>query len=143
MYSSKTKNNSYICRNIFNIMQHLTNREEEIMELFWGKSSMFVKDIIGLLADPKPHYNTISTIVRRLDEKGFLGHEQFGNTYRYFALISRGEFSKNSIKNLVSKYFNTSYSSVVSMFVEENKISTKEIQELIRQVKSRKNKENE
>lgn len=121
-------------------MQHLTNREEEIMELFWEKNSMFVKDIIELLADPKPHYNTISTIVRRLDEKGFIGHEQFGNTYRYFALISREEFSKNSLKNLVSKYFNTSYSSVVSMFVEENKISTEEIQELIRQVKSRKNK---
>ena len=124
-------------------MKHLTNREEEIMEIFWGKGSMFVKDVIELLADSKPHYNTISTIVRGLEEKGFLGHEQFGNTYRYFAVISREEFSKNSIKNLVSKYFNTSYASVVSMFVEENKISTGEIQELIRQVESRKNKENE
>ena len=124
-------------------MKHLTNREEEIMEIFWGKGSMFVKDVIELLADPKPHYNTISTIVRGLEEKGFVGHEQFGNTYRYFAVISREEFSKNSIKNLVSKYFNTSYTSVVSMFVEENKISTGEIQELIRQVESRKNKENE
>lgn len=124
-------------------MKHLTNREEEIMEIFWGKGSMFVKDVIELLADPKPHYNTVSTIVRGLEEKGFVGHEQFGNTYRYFAHISREEFSKNSIKNLVSKYFNTSYASVVSMFVEEHKISTEEIQELIRQAESRKNKENE
>jgi BlaI family transcriptional regulator, penicillinase repressor len=122
-------------------MKHLTNREEEIMEIFWGKGSMFVKDVIELLTDPKPHYNTISTIVRGLEEKGFVSHEQFGNTYRYFAVISREEFSKNSIKNLVSKYFNTSYASVVSMFVEEQKISTEEIQELIRQVQSRKNKE--
>jgi BlaI family transcriptional regulator, penicillinase repressor len=124
-------------------MKHLTNREEEIMGIFWGKGSMFVKDVIELLEDPKPHYNTISTIVRGLEEKGFVGHEQFGNTYRYFAVISREEFSKNSIKNLVSKYFNTSYASVVSMFVEEQKISTEEIQELIHQVQSRKNKENE
>ena len=120
------------------IMKHLTNREEEIMELFWEKGSLFVKEIIDELADPKPHYNTISTIVRGLEEKGFVGHEQFGNTHRYHAIISREEFSRNTIKNMVSKYFNTSYTSVVSMFVEEQKITTEEIQELIRQVESRK-----
>jgi len=124
-------------------MKHLTNREEEIMEVFWEKGSMYVKDVIDLLAGPKPHYNTISTIIRGLEEKGFVAHEQFGNTYRYFAIISREEFSKNSIKNLVSKYFNTSYTSLVSMFVEEQKISTEEIQELIRKVESRKNTKNE
>jgi predicted transcriptional regulator len=124
-------------------MKHLTNREEEIMELFWGKGSLFVKDIIDELADPKPHYNTISTIVRGLEEKGFVGHEQFGNTHRYHAIISRDEFSRNTLKNMVSKYFNTSYTSVVSMFVEEQKITTEEIQELIRQVESRKNTQNE
>jgi BlaI family penicillinase repressor len=115
-------------------MRHLTNREEEIMGLFWQKESMFVKDIIDELSEPKPHYNTISTIVRGLEEKGFVGHEQFGNTYRYFAVISRDEFSKNTIKNLVSKYFDKSYSSVVSMFVEEEKISVEEIKALISQV---------
>jgi predicted transcriptional regulator len=124
-------------------MKHLTNREEEIMELFWENGSLFVKDVIDLLAEPKPHYNTISTIVRGLEDKGFVGHEQFGNTYRYFAIISREEFSRNTIKNMVSKYFNKSYASVVSMFVEEDKISTEEIRELIRQVESRKNTENE
>ena len=134
----KTKISSYICRNNYNVMKHLTNREEEIMEVFWKKDSIYVKDIIEQLAGPKPHYNTISTIVRGLEEKGFLGHEQFGNTYRYFALISREEFGKNSIKNLVNKYFNTSYASLVSMFAEEQKISTEEIQELIQKVESRK-----
>ena len=124
-------------------MKHLTNREEEIMEVFWEKGSMYVKDVIDLLTGPKPHYNTISTIIRGLEDKGFVAHEQFGNTHRYFAIISREEFSKNSIKNLVSKYFNTSYASVVSMFVEEQNISTEEIQELIRQVESRKTTENE
>lgn len=121
-------------------MKHLTNREEEIMGFFWEKGPMFVKDLVGLFPKPKPHYNTISTIVRGLEEKGFVGHEQFGNTYRYFAKISRGDFSKSSIRNLVKKYFNASYSSVVSMFVEEEKISAAEIRELIRQAKSRKSK---
>lgn len=123
----------------FIMMKHLTNREEEIMELFWDKGALFVKEIIDFLEEPKPHYNTISTIVRTLEEKGFVDHEQFGNTHRYFAVISKEEFSKNTIKNMVGKYFNKSYASVVSMFVQEEKISIEEIQELIRQAQNAKN----
>jgi predicted transcriptional regulator len=119
-------------------MKHLTNREEEIMEIFWEKGSLFVKEVIDLLTDPKPHYNTISTIVRGLEEKGFVDHEQFGNTHRYFAVISREEFSRNTLKNMVGKYFDQSYASVVSMFVLEEKISLEEIQELIRQAENAK-----
>jgi BlaI family transcriptional regulator, penicillinase repressor len=118
-------------------MKHLTNREEEIMDIFWEKGSCYVKEIIDEMAEPKPHYNTISTIVRGLEEKEFVGHEQFGNTHRYFAIISREEFSKNTIKNMVGKYFDKSYASVVSMFVQEEKISLDEIRELIRQAESR------
>jgi predicted transcriptional regulator len=124
-------------------MKHLTNREEEIMELFWAKGPLFVKEIIDLLGAPKPHYNTISTIVRLLEEKGFVGHEQFGNTHRYHAVISREEFSKFTLKTMVGKYFNKSYASVVSMFVQEEKISIEEIKELLRQVESSKNERNE
>ena len=123
-------------------MKYLTKREEEIMEVFWEKDSLFVKEIIELLAAPKPHYNTISTIVRILEEKGFIGHEQFGNTYCYHALISREEFSRTTIKEVVSKYFNKSYASVVSMFVQDEEISHEEIQELIQQAKANKNKSN-
>ncbi len=119
-------------------MKHLTNREEEIMELFWEKGALFVKEIIDELEEPKPHYNTISTIVRGLEEKGFVNHEQFGNTYRYFAAITREEFSRNTIKNMVGKYFNKSYTSVVSMFVKEENISLEEIKELIRQAEDAK-----
>jgi predicted transcriptional regulator len=119
-------------------MKHLTNREEEIMELFWEKGPLFVKEIIEQLGEPKPHYNTISTIVRLLEEKGFVGHEQFGNTHRYHSIISREEFSRNTMKNMVGKYFNQSYASVVSMFVQEEKISLEEIQELIRQAENAK-----
>jgi predicted transcriptional regulator len=124
-------------------MKHLTNREEEIMEVFWTKGAIYVKDIIDEMPDPKPHYNTVSTIVRGLEDKGFVGHEQFGNTYRYSAIISREEFSKDTIKSMVGKYFNKSYASVVSMFVEEEKISIEEIKALIEQVKSSKNGSNE
>jgi predicted transcriptional regulator len=115
-------------------MKRLTKREEEIMTILWGQEAMFVKDIIKQLPDSSAHYNTISTIVRGLEEKGFIDHEQFGNTYRYFAKISKDEYGKNAMKDFVAKYFNRSYSSVVSMFVEEQEISTEEIRELIRQV---------
>ena len=81
--------------------------------------------------------------MRGLEDKGFVGHEQFGNTYRYSAIISREEFSKDTIKSMVGKYFNKSYASVVSMFVEEEKISIEEIKELIKQAKSAKNESNE
>ncbi len=124
-------------------MKHLTNREEEIMELFWQKGPSYVKEIVDELPEPKPHYNTISTIVRGLEEKGFIGHEQFGNTYRYVAIISREEFSKNTLQNMVGKYFNKSYASVVSMFVEEENISLEEIKELINQAKTSKSKGHE
>ena len=124
-------------------MKHLTNREEEIMDIFWEKGSCYVKEIIDEMAGPKPHYNTVSTIVRGLEEKGFLGHEQFGNTYRYMAIITRVEFSKNTLKNMVGKYFDKSYASVVSMFVQEEKISLEEIKELIRQVESAKKESHE
>jgi BlaI family penicillinase repressor len=124
-------------------MKHLTNREEELMEFFWQKGPSYVKEIVVELPEPKPHYNTISTIVRGLEEKGFLGHEQFGNTHRYLAVISREEFSRNTIQNMVGKYFNQSYASVVSMFVEEENISIEEIKELINQAKSAKNEGHE
>jgi len=90
------------------------------------------------------HYQTVARFfcalqyhfnhLRGLEEKGFIDHEQFGNTYRYFAKISKDEYGKNAMKDFVAKYFNRSYSSVVSMFVEEQEISTEEIRELIRQV---------
>ena len=69
-------------------MKHLTNREEEIMERFWDRGALFVHDLIRDMDEPKPHYNTVSTIVRGLEEKGFVGHERFGTTYRYFPHLS-------------------------------------------------------
>ncbi len=124
-------------------MKHLTNREEELMNIFWEKGALYVKDVIDELPDPKPHYNTVSTIVRGLEEKGFLAHEQFGNTHRYTPIISKEEFSRNTLKKIVNKYFDKSYSSVVSMFVEEEKLSIEEIKDLIRLTEKSKSKKNE
>ena len=95
---------------------------------------MFVKDVVALYDDPKPHFNTISTMVRTLETKGFLDHEAVGNTYRYRPIISQEEFSKGVLGNVVTRYFENSYKSVVSALIDEEKISIEELEELIRKV---------
>ncbi len=115
-------------------MQKLTNKEEEVMQFFWQHGAMFVRDIVALYDDPKPHFNTISTMVRLLEAKGFVGHEVFGPTYRYYPIISQEEFSKGLLGNVVTRYFKNSYRSVVSALIEEEKISVDELEELIRKV---------
>ena len=115
-------------------MQKLTNKEEELMLYFWERGAMFVKDIVALYDDPKPHFNTISTMVRTLEAKGFLDHEAFGNTYRYRPIITQEEFSKGVLGSVVTRYFENSYKSVVSALIDEEKISIEELEELIRKV---------
>ncbi len=115
----------------------LTNREEQIMDFLWNEGASFVKDIVGALDDPKPHYNTISTIVRNLEQKGFIGHEDFGTTYRYFAAISKEDFVRQNLKKDVRKYFNNSYKSLVSSLVESRDISIEEVKELIELAKNK------
>ena len=117
-------------------MQKLTNKEEELMLYFWERGAMFVKDIVALYDDPKPHFNTISTMVRTLEAKGFLDHEAFGNTYRYRPIISQEEFSKGVLGSVVTRYFENSYKSVVSALIDEEKISVEELEELIRKVQN-------
>ena len=117
-------------------MQKLTNKEEELMLYFWERGAMFVKDIVALYDDPKPHFNTISTMVRTLEAKGFLDHEAFGNTYRYRPIISQEEFSKGVLGNVVTRYFENSYKRAVSALIEEEKISIDELEELIRMVQN-------
>ena len=117
-------------------MQKLTNKEEELRQMFWKRGARFVKDIVGLYAEPRPHFNTISTMVRALEAKGFLDHEAFGNTYRYYPIISQEEFSKGVLGNVVNRYFENSYRQVVSALIEEEKISVEELQELIRKIQN-------
>ncbi len=117
-------------------MQKLTNKEEELMLYFWERGAMFVKDIVALYDAPKPHFNTISTMVRTLEAKGFLDHEAFGNTYRYRPIISQEEFSKGVLGSVVTRYFENSYKSVVSALIDEEKISVEELEELIRKIQN-------
>lgn len=117
-------------------MKTLSAREEEIMGFFWEKGPLFVKEIVGLYDDPRPHFNTLSTFVRALEEKGYLSHRTFGNTYQYYAVVSRDEFKKKTLKSVISKYFNNSYLGVVSSLVKEEEISLSELKELIREVEN-------
>ena len=117
-------------------MKTLSAREEEIMGFFWEKGPLFVKEIVGLYDEPRPHFNTLSTFVRALEEKGYLSHRTFGNTYQYYAVVSRDEFKKKTLKSVISKYFNNSYLGVVSSLVKEEEISLSELKELIREVEN-------
>ena len=115
-------------------MKGLTAKEEEIMGFFWEKGPLFVKELLAFYSDPKPHFNTLSTIVRGLEEKGYLSHKAFGNTYRYFAVVSNDEFRSRTLKGVISKYFNNSYLSAVSSLVKKEEISVDELKQLIQEV---------
>lgn len=115
-------------------MKGLTAKEEEIMRFFWEKGPLFVKELLTFYTDPKPHFNTLSTIVRGLEEKGYLSHEAYGNTYRYYALVSQDEFRERTLKGVISKYFNNSYLNAVSTLIKKENISVDELKELIREV---------
>jgi len=122
-------------------MKRLTKREEEIMNYLWDKGASFVKEIQKSFPEPKPHYNTVSTIVRNLEDKGWIKHESFGHTHRYFASISRDEYGRKAIKNYVKNYFDDSYKAVVSMLIEEKNINIDEIKEMIEKIKKDKTNE--
>ena len=116
------------------VMKTLTGKEEEVMGFFWEKGPLFVRQIVELYEEPRPHFNTLSTIVRGLEEKGYLSHTAFGNTYRYFPVVSREEFKRRTLKGVISKYFNNSYLDVVSSLVKEEELSLDELKELVRRV---------
>ena len=109
----------------------LTNREEQIMDYLWENGPSFVKDIKTSFGQPEPHYNTVSTLVRNLEQKEMIGHEDFGTTYRYFAMVSKEDFVKMNLKRDVKKYFGNSYQSLVSSLVESNDLSIEEIKKLL------------
>ena len=119
------------------IMKRLTSKEEEILGYFWAKGPLFVRGLLDLQEEPKPHYNTLSTIVRTLEEKGYIGYKVFGNTHQYYALISEDEYRKKTLKQVVDKYFDNSYTRVVSTLIEEEALTLDELQELIQQIKNK------
>jgi predicted transcriptional regulator len=117
----------------------LTKAEEQVMQALWKTGPAFVKDLIDILPEPKPHYNTVSTLIKILQDKGFVDYKAYGKSYQYFALISKEEYSRNTMQHFVKGYFSGSFSDMVSFFVKEKEISVNELEQLLQQIKDAKN----
>ncbi|MBZ4040752.1 BlaI/MecI/CopY family transcriptional regulator [Flavobacterium hibisci] len=117
-------------------MQKLTNKEEEIMHILWKLKKAFVKEVQAEITEDQPHYNTLSTIIRNLEEKGFVGHNAFGNTHQYYPVISLETYSKKYMKTAIDNYFNSSYKNMVSFFAKEEKISAAELREILAMIEN-------
>ena len=116
-------------------MKQLTQKEEEIMERMWDHGPLLVKELQTYYDDPKPHVNTLSTLIKILEEKGFVGHKAItARCFQYFARISREEYRGGSLEGVVNKFFGKSYLSAVSALVKSEKISVEDLKELIREV---------
>lgn len=121
-------------------MKELTKAEDQIMQILWKLKKAFVKDIVDQLPNPKPAYNTVSTIVRILEKKGFVGYTAFGKTHEYFPLIAKEKYTQFYLNNLVKGYFGGSFQSLVSFFASENKMDVQDIDLLVKQLEELKQK---
>lgn len=111
------------------------------MSCFWQQGPLFVREVLEMMPEPKPHFNTVSTFIRSLEAKGWLGHEQFGNSYRYHPLVAAEEYREKSLNGFVDRFFGKSYLGFVSSLVKEEKISTDELRELIDEIERARDKE--
>ena len=115
-------------------MKELTKAEDQIMQILWKLEKAFVKDIVEQMPSPKPAYNTVSTITRILEKKGFVGYKAYGKTHEYFPLVSKDKYTKFYLNNLVGGYFNGSIQSLVSFFASENKMDVNDIDQLLKKL---------
>ena len=116
--------------------QKLTAKEEQLMTLFWEHGDLFIRDLVALLPEPRPHYNTVATLVKFLEEKGFLEREPMANTFRYHVKVSETQYRGETVGEMVAQYYNNSYASLVSQFVEEDKMDLQELKDLIARIES-------
>ena len=116
-------------------MRELTRAEEQVMQILWDLNKAFVKEIVEKFSNPKPAYNTVSTIIRILQEKGFVDHETFGKSHRYFPLVDKETYTRKFLKNFVGNYFENSNSQMVSFLTRSENIDLKELQEILQKVK--------
>jgi len=121
-------------------MKELTKAEDQIMQVLWGLEKAFVKDIIDQMPNPKPAYNTVSTIVRILEKKGFIGYKAYGKTHEYFPLISKEHYTRFYLNNMVTGYFNGSFHNLVSFFAKENNMKIQDIEQLVKELEKIKSK---
>jgi predicted transcriptional regulator len=113
-------------------MKRLTKAEEQIMQILWYLEKGLVRDVIDQLADPKPAYNTVSTVIRVLEKKGFVDHKAYGTTYEYFPLIKKEEYTRVHFSHLMKNYFNNSFPEMAAFFARENNLSLEELQDMIK-----------
>ncbi|TFH34346.1 MAG: BlaI/MecI/CopY family transcriptional regulator [Bacteroidia bacterium] len=113
-------------------MEHLTAKEEEVMQILWDLDRALVREIMQKLPNSKQPYTTVASIVRILEKKGFVSHKPYGKTHEYFPLISKAEYRKQKFKGLLNQYFDNSIESIVSFLVKEEKVSPGEIEQLTR-----------
>lgn len=124
------------------MIRELTRAEEQVMQLLWKQEKAFVKDIIEKMPEPKPAYNTISTVIRILEKKGFVDHEAFGKTHRYFPVIGKKEYTKAFFRNFLTNYFGNSFQEMVSFFAKEDNMSLTDLEDLMKEVGRDLEKEN-
>ncbi|MEO8721283.1 MAG: BlaI/MecI/CopY family transcriptional regulator [Ginsengibacter sp.] len=119
-------------------MKTLTKAEEEIMQVLWRLGKSFLRDIVNEMPEPKPHQNTVATILKILIDKDFVGIEVFGRMHRYYAQVNKETYSKGRVKSLVKKYYEGSFSNIVSSMVKENNLSIEDLEMLVKQLKKQK-----
>ena len=116
-------------------MKELTRAEEQVMQILWEMDKAFVRDIIDEMPEPKPAYNTVSTIVRILEKKGFVDHKAYGKSHQYFPIVSKKEYTRSFGKRFMRNYFDGSFKEMVSFFAREDKLDIHELNNLLEEVR--------
>ncbi len=114
--------------------RELTKAELEIMQIIWAKGRVLIHDILDGMDEPKPAYNTVSTIVRILEKKGFVSHKAYGKTYEYFAVVEKEEYTRTYMNNVLKNFFNGSFSSMVNFFAADKSISAEDMDEIMKMI---------
>jgi len=123
-------------------MNELTKAEEQIMQLLWELEKAFVNDVLERLPEPKPAYNTVSTIIRILEKKGFVAHKAYGKTHQYYPVVSKDQYATFRANYLLGNYFGNSVENLLSFFVKEEKINLSEMDQLLKNFNAEKGKKN-
>ena len=121
-------------------MIHLNEKEEKVMQILWDLGRAFTKEILAEMEDPKPPITTLSSIVRKLEGEGLIGHEAFGKTHRYFPILKKEEYRKSSFRKFMDQYFAGSPRQVLSYFVKEENMDPEELDRLLKEIKKNENK---
>jgi predicted transcriptional regulator len=124
-------------------MKKLTKAEEEVMQILWELERGLVRDVIDRFPDPKPPYNTVSTVIRVLEKKGFVDHKAYGTTYEYFPLVNKEEYAKVHFNDFMKNYFNNSFPKMAAFFARENNLNMSDLEDVLKMAEEELKKSNE